>query len=286
MPKACGKENNFGGKIDTNLPNHVEEKSYEVKEEDKGKIDDNMSLKMVRNPAKRKSNQEILKGKHNCSKEPGTKEDGSCGSKQSSKKSKRDKSDGINNNLKNDGEILKGGSPHGDEKKPKKSRKGVGGPHGDEKKQKKSRKEGGCPDSDEKKPKKSRKDRLGNNAPLDRRISPRKLNVPGVEKQGEKNNVEVDTEDLNKRMNIAKKGFLGPLENYMKKEDNIDTGDNKNFLKNHDLGFHADIPLPEGEAVNNVAGIDLQPEDVGNAFQFLEFCAVFGKASNFICNLI
>ncbi|XP_060193774.1 uncharacterized protein LOC132623090 isoform X1 [Lycium barbarum] len=35
--------------------------------------------------------------------------------------------------------------------------------------------------------------------------------------------------------------------------------------------------LPQGTGLTAVGGIDLQSEDVGNAFQFLEFCAAFGK---------
>ncbi|XP_055806296.1 uncharacterized protein LOC129874929 isoform X2 [Solanum dulcamara] len=36
-------------------------------------------------------------------------------------------------------------------------------------------------------------------------------------------------------------------------------------------------PLPQGTALTAVGDIDLQPEDVGNALQFLEFCVVFRK---------
>lgn len=38
-----------------------------------------------------------------------------------------------------------------------------------------------------------------------------------------------------------------------------------------------DIPLPQGTILTTVWGIDLSPEDVGHALQFLEFCASFGK---------
>ena len=41
-------------------------------------------------------------------------------------------------------------------------------------------------------------------------------------------------------------------------------------------------PLPQGIVVTAIGDIDFQPEDVGNALQFLEFCVVFGKASNLI----
>ncbi|XP_043716253.1 uncharacterized protein LOC122664485 isoform X2 [Telopea speciosissima] len=41
--------------------------------------------------------------------------------------------------------------------------------------------------------------------------------------------------------------------------------------------FNIDIQLPQGADLTTVAGIDLAAEDVGNALQFLEFCAAFGK---------
>ncbi|PHU24885.1 hypothetical protein BC332_03217 [Capsicum chinense] len=44
-------------------------------------------------------------------------------------------------------------------------------------------------------------------------------------------------------------------------------------------------PLPQGTGVTAIGDIDLQSEDVGNALQFLEFCVVFGKASNLILDI-
>ncbi|KAG2714957.1 hypothetical protein I3760_03G053500 [Carya illinoinensis] len=41
--------------------------------------------------------------------------------------------------------------------------------------------------------------------------------------------------------------------------------------------FDADVALPQGANLATVAEIDLPPADVGNALQFLEFCASFGK---------
>lgn len=41
--------------------------------------------------------------------------------------------------------------------------------------------------------------------------------------------------------------------------------------------FSVDVPLPRSIELTNVAGIDLPPEDVGHALQFLEFCSTFGK---------
>lgn len=43
--------------------------------------------------------------------------------------------------------------------------------------------------------------------------------------------------------------------------------------------FDADIALPQGANIATVAEIELPPEDVGNALQFLEFCASFGKVN-------
>ncbi|KAL0015311.1 hypothetical protein SO802_002380 [Lithocarpus litseifolius] len=42
--------------------------------------------------------------------------------------------------------------------------------------------------------------------------------------------------------------------------------------------FEVDIPLPQGASLMTVADIDLPPEDVELALQFLEFCASFGKS--------
>lgn len=39
----------------------------------------------------------------------------------------------------------------------------------------------------------------------------------------------------------------------------------------------AEIPLPQGTELTNVANIDMPAEDVGHALQFLEFCEAFGK---------
>ncbi|XP_019173162.1 PREDICTED: uncharacterized protein LOC109168561 isoform X2 [Ipomoea nil] len=46
-------------------------------------------------------------------------------------------------------------------------------------------------------------------------------------------------------------------------------------IKNENL--NPVIPLPEGIRLTAVAGTDLPQEDIGDALQFLEFCAAFGK---------
>ena len=45
-----------------------------------------------------------------------------------------------------------------------------------------------------------------------------------------------------------------------------------------------DVPLPQGTILTTVWGIELSPEDTGNALQFLEFCASFGKVT--LVNLV
>ena len=48
-------------------------------------------------------------------------------------------------------------------------------------------------------------------------------------------------------------------------------------LENTELD--ADIPMPQGASLASIADIELPPEDVGHALQFLEFCASFGKVN-------
>ncbi|KAG5537548.1 hypothetical protein RHGRI_024866 [Rhododendron griersonianum] len=49
-------------------------------------------------------------------------------------------------------------------------------------------------------------------------------------------------------------------------------------MKLQSKDIDADIPLPQGTELTTVAGIELPPEDVGHALQFLEFCAAFKEA--------
>ncbi|CAL0321679.1 unnamed protein product [Lupinus luteus] len=39
-----------------------------------------------------------------------------------------------------------------------------------------------------------------------------------------------------------------------------------------------EVPLPHGTMLEDITGIEFDPEDIGSALQFLEFCKVFGKA--------
>ncbi|XP_034675097.1 uncharacterized protein LOC117906229 [Vitis riparia] len=51
----------------------------------------------------------------------------------------------------------------------------------------------------------------------------------------------------------------------------------KNTLKFQDRAFDVDVQFPQDTRLTTVTGIELPPEDVGDALQFLEFCAAFGK---------
>ncbi|KAK6128530.1 hypothetical protein DH2020_037739 [Rehmannia glutinosa] len=230
-PRNLGKENSFDGKVDVNLPNHIEKKSKKVKEVQKGNKKDNTSLNIISpSPGKRKSKQEGLEDVHEGTKKLGTKETGSRGSEKKTEKKKRDRSDEMSTR-KNDEEIAKESSVHDDEKKPKKSRKDK------------------LENDDSKK----------NDATLARRTSPRKLKLSNNKPtEVAKLNIGVDPDkNLNNKIN-SEKHSVEPLGNVKRKEEN---------------------------ELNSVAGIDVCTEEVGNALQFLEFCTVFGKASDFIYNV-
>ncbi|XP_057809572.1 uncharacterized protein LOC131023930 [Salvia miltiorrhiza] len=117
----------------------------------------------------------------------------------------------------------------------------------------------------EKKPKKSKKglekdDSEKSDIALARRTSPRKLAVTQkISDQEAKLNVGVNPKEIN---------ITG---------DEINSANTLVVLKQHSANIFPDIPMPLGTELNNVAGIDVSTEDVGNALQFLEFCAAFGK---------
>ncbi|XP_011097203.1 uncharacterized protein LOC105176172 isoform X2 [Sesamum indicum] len=245
-PRKRGKENSFDGKVDANLPNPVDKKPKKVKEVHGDCI--NVMKIVTQSPDKRKLKQEGLEDKHDGNKKPGPKGTGSHGSKKKSKKMKRDRPEEMTNS-KIEEETLMEISVHDDQKRPKKLKK-------DE-----------LENNDIKK----------NDATLARRTIPRKLKVSNkVPNQRATLNVGVNPEENMK--NRIKKDSMEPLENDERKEDNgNNTANDKIVLEQQDADFHAEVPLPVGTELNSVAGIDVHTEDVGNALQFLEFCAVFGK---------
>ncbi|XP_052197578.1 uncharacterized protein LOC127804687 isoform X2 [Diospyros lotus] len=71
-----------------------------------------------------------------------------------------------------------------------------------------------------------------------------------------------------KKLDYAGAQLLIPVESYKGQTKDLE-------LLNKDID--ANITLPEGTELTSVAGIDLPPEDVGHALEFLEFCSAFGK---------
>ncbi|KAJ6862228.1 hypothetical protein NC652_039152 [Populus alba x Populus x berolinensis] len=55
------------------------------------------------------------------------------------------------------------------------------------------------------------------------------------------------------------------------------TANERRTMKLQSKEIDVEIELPQGTFLTAVAGIELPPETVGNALQFLEFCASFGK---------
>ncbi|KAL3525440.1 hypothetical protein ACH5RR_013812 [Cinchona calisaya] len=89
---------------------------------------------------------------------------------------------------------------------------------------------------------------------------------------------------------VSMEDFLEPIKKDKRKEE-ADVINTQNALsddgKNNDNEIQAgkvsendidaDIILPQGAELTSVRDIQIPPEDVGKALQFLEFCAVFGK---------
>lgn len=231
------------------MSNQADKKSKKIKKVHKSNLDDNTSLEIInRSSDNRKSKHEVL--------ELGTKGTSPRGSEKKPKKMKRHRLDEMNN-IKNNDEMLKESSVHDDEKKPKKSRKD------------------GLENDLSKK----------NDATLARRTSPRKP-ANGMSNQGPNFNIEVDPDkNKNDGITLTERNIIQPLGNYKRKEDYSNTVNDNIILKHHNADLQAEIPLPVGIDLKSMAGVDVQREDVGNALQFLEFCAVFGKASDFVqCN--
>lgn len=140
----------------------------------------------------------------------------------------------------------------------------------------------------EKNPKKSRKGSevdvsKSNDVFLARRTSPRKLTSPRkiANKEAKLGDGVGPDEIMNDGITVTKQDFVRPLVVDYTKEDGINAA---NVLKQHKDVQVPERPMPLGTELNAVAGIDVSAEDVGNALQFLEFCAAFGKASDFTCN--
>lgn len=102
-------------------------------------------------------------------------------------------------------------------------------------------------------------------------------------KVGDGFTMEVSTEApaesfRNKKRNAAE-DIEKPNNKKTKKQDicGASIKDNKNRLQSRSRDVCVDIPLPQGTELIAIGEVELPPEDVGNALQFLEFCTAFGK---------
>ncbi|KAK1357518.1 Zinc-finger domain of monoamine-oxidase A repressor R1 [Heracleum sosnowskyi] len=96
---------------------------------------------------------------------------------------------------------------------------------------------------------------------------------------------EVQAEAFRNKKRNADEDIEEPANKKTKKQEKQDIGGAyiKGNIKgsrswSRDVGF--DIPLPHGTELITIGDVELPPEDVGNALQFLEFCAAFGKTLN------
>ncbi|KAL2498430.1 Zinc-finger domain of monoamine-oxidase A repressor R1 protein [Abeliophyllum distichum] len=265
-PRKRGKENSFEGKMDSNLhsesssPNDVEKlkkcKGEGLKKLHDGNVDNNITTKITsQGPHVRKS-----------------------------KKMKQEGRENRNDDDRNVGVLSKESSPHGSEKQQKKMKwdrlnEKSNGANGKEISMENRL-------HDERKPKKSKSDGLGErnsgnkeDATLVKRTSPRKSKISKkVSHQDSKLNIGVDPQQ-NKESEISgsKEDLVELYGNAKRKEVDSKTVDDINVVILHNADIHAEILLPQGTELTTVGGVDVRPEDVGNALQFLEFCATFGK---------
>lgn len=60
---------------------------------------------------------------------------------------------------------------------------------------------------------------------------------------------------------------------------------NKCMVNLEDIKVEVDLQLPRGTLLTTLFGIELPPEEMGHALQFLEFCGTFGKVFFFLLRL-
>ena len=101
-----------------------------------------------------------------------------------------------------------------------------------------------------------------------------------MEKDDSKQRDVIPDANVNCGITMTGKDVTKPLGKDNTTGDEIESANTLVVLKQHNANIFPDIPMPLGTELNNVAGFAVSTEDVGNALQFLEFCAAFGKASN------
>ncbi|KAE8684692.1 Zinc-finger domain of monoamine-oxidase A repressor R1 protein, putative isoform 2 [Hibiscus syriacus] len=123
-------------------------------------------------------------------------------------------------------------------------------------------------------------------------ITKKRKSTTSDEKSGEKLKSKENSvgEEKNFKRQVQESNTIAPIKDKkcgVKSEDSRGSNDFENdnticklqsVLKPcKDRKLDVDIQLPEGTSLITVAGVDLPPNDVGHALQFLEFCAAFGE---------
>ncbi|CAL5379406.1 unnamed protein product [Camellia sinensis] len=106
----------------------------------------------------------------------------------------------------------------------------------------------------------------------------------GVSKKEVKTSQTVGVVEEEKKLETRiSKGVSSKLIKREKNKEGRHSRKQTNAMKFQNKEIDPDIPLPQGtELTTTVAGIDLPPEAVGHAMQFLEFCAFDEKKRSWI----
>ncbi|KAK8639227.1 hypothetical protein V6N13_137618 [Hibiscus sabdariffa] len=97
-------------------------------------------------------------------------------------------------------------------------------------------------------------------------------------------------EEKNLKRQVLESNAIAPVKEKKRAVKSKDSGGSLDFKNDNttcklqsvikpckDRKLDIDIQLPQGTNLITVAGVDLPPNDVGHALQFLEFCAAFGE---------
>ncbi|KAK8532239.1 hypothetical protein V6N13_131575 [Hibiscus sabdariffa] len=97
-------------------------------------------------------------------------------------------------------------------------------------------------------------------------------------------------EEKNLKRQVLESNTIAPVKEKKRAVKSKDSGGSDGFKNDNttcklqsvikpckDRKLDIDIQLPQGTNLITVAGVDLPPNDVGHALQFLEFCAAFGE---------
>ncbi|KNA18950.1 hypothetical protein SOVF_066060 [Spinacia oleracea] len=102
------------------------------------------------------------------------------------------------------------------------------------------------------------------------RRSPRKFNAPQEVTKNDEKMSDINCGKVTKKVKKEK----------VQAEPKVKSGKHQKDINiDHVV---VDVVLPPGSLLTNVAGIDLLPDDIGHALQFLEFCSAFREVLNIV----